>query len=92
MPATCDSLAGAELFYVERRDTLMAVPVLPGREFGIGAARPLFRARFPRQMAGPLFSPSADGQRFVVLEAEGAPEIVLRVTTNWALPRPTPSR
>jgi Tol biopolymer transport system component len=77
---------GRELFYIEGGQTLMVVPVQPGREFSIGAPRPLFRASFPpRGMPfGPSYSPTPDGQRFLVLEAERDGEILLRVITNWA--------
>ena len=74
-----------ELFYIESGHTLTAVPVLPGREFRIGAARPLFRATFTaRVMAmGPSYAASADGQQFVVVEADRDKENLLRVITNW---------
>ena len=75
-----------ELFYIDGGDTLTAVPVLPGRDFRIGTARPLFRAAFaPRAMAvGTTYAASADGQRFLVLESTDDKEILLRVTTNWS--------
>ena len=76
---------GRELFYIEAGHTLTAVPVLPGHVFATGPARPLFRASFPaRGMAfGPSYAAAADGQRFVVLEADRDKEDLLRVTTNW---------
>jgi hypothetical protein len=76
---------GKELFYIEGGHTLTAVPAFPGRDFHFGGARPLFRASFPaRGMAfGPSYAASADGQQFVVLEADREREYLLRVTTNW---------
>jgi eukaryotic-like serine/threonine-protein kinase len=76
---------GSELFYIEGGQTLVAAPVLPDADFRVGATRPLFRAAFAARpmIYGPTYAVSADGQRFVVLEADREREVLLRVTTNW---------
>jgi Tol biopolymer transport system component len=77
---------GRELFYLAPDQTLMAVAVSPGAELKPGTPAPLFRARFERtEASGSAFSPTGDGQRFLVNEAMADDEVVLNVRMNWTL-------
>lgn len=82
---------GKELFYLETTqpfNRLMAVPIESGShgEFQAGTPQALFEFR-----AGPtvatsnyfLYSPSADGRRFMVIVQAGDDEPTLNVVTNW---------
>ena len=73
---------GKELFYVEG-ETITAVPVNQGTELSFGKPVPLFQQP-GLATAGRHYDVSADGQKFVVIEAVGeAPPPVIRVVQNW---------
>jgi hypothetical protein len=77
---------GRELFYRSRDARLMAVPVEKGApSFVSGEPKPLFQARFAPVIAGALYRPTADGQRFLVTvvgSGDSTPPAV--VVLNWA--------
>jgi eukaryotic-like serine/threonine-protein kinase len=69
---------GRELFFVATDFTLMSVPISTGARIEAGAPKPLFRVN-----AGG-YSPSTDGQRFLLNEREqrsSIPEV--SVVVNW---------
>jgi hypothetical protein len=83
---------GAELFYLASDGVLMSVPIqsAPGAaSIELGDPTPLFAAGLgaSRPVLGGDFTPSADGQRFllnrIVREAAAAP---IRVIANWRPP------
>jgi hypothetical protein len=74
---------GKELFYVDGRGALVAVPVSTSPSFSLGTAKRLFEPpgindyfKIP-----PQYDISADGQRFLVAEPVGGPSI--RIVQNW---------
>lgn len=72
---------------------LMAVPVQSGPrgDFQAGDPRVLFEFRsvmYTPQMNAFLYSPSADGQRFLVNVHAGGAEPTVNVITNWEKSRP----
>jgi Tol biopolymer transport system component len=76
---------GKELFYVAPGDTLEAVPVSTGATFEPGVPKALFRQAMER---APIlrngWSPSADGQRFVVNASRDAGQSApFSVVLNW---------
>jgi len=81
---------GKELYYMEGappRFRLMAVPVqAEGSRFQAGVPKMLFEFRtipsFPAGVGVFSYSPSADGQRFLVSTFD-APESTLNVIVNW---------
>ncbi len=77
---------GKELFYISTDQKLMAVPLKGGNGFEAGAPQPLFELDplFPSMMGRFAYQPTADGQRFLVLELVGgstAPPV--NVVLNW---------
>ena len=71
---------GRELYYVTATGVLMAVPIpIPGT---FGAPVKLFT--FNARLGIPLhsYSPAPDGQRFLVAETIGGPEVIT-VVANW---------
>ncbi|HEV2202852.1 MAG TPA: protein kinase [Bryobacteraceae bacterium] len=80
---------GKELFYVSADQKLMAAAIKLGATVEPGTPQPLFPVSAYRQLApnGMAFSPSRDGQRFLVSAPAGgesaavAPPIT--VVTNW---------
>jgi Tol biopolymer transport system component len=77
---------GRELFYIDRGQTLVAVPIDPQSGQAAGPATPLFRAVFDTmgRSLGRAYAPSPDGQRFLVNERLGDDDYALWVTLNWA--------
>jgi len=76
---------GKELFYVAPGDTLQAVPVSIGGTFEPGIPKALFKQAMER---GPVprnsWSPSADGQRFVVnVSRDAGQSKPFSVILNW---------
>jgi len=75
---------GKELFYISTDQKLMAVPVKAGTAFDAGTPQALFDID-PLSLSGRFaYQPTADGQRFLVLENVGgsaAPSI--NVVLNW---------
>jgi serine/threonine protein kinase/Tol biopolymer transport system component len=82
---------GKELFFVENVfpvNRLMAVAVQSGPrgEFQTGTPRALFEFRtvgISPPFTSQRYSPSADGQRFLVQAQPSNPELMLSVITNW---------
>jgi serine/threonine protein kinase/Tol biopolymer transport system component len=76
---------GRELYYVSSDQTLMAVPVGQGATWEHGDPEPLFRTSFePFSLTfGSVYTPSRDGQRFLVVELLEPDEPQLVVTLNW---------
>jgi len=76
---------GKELFYVASANRMMmAVPVSPGSTFQAGVPVPLFESRFvsfPGERL--LYSPTADGQRFLVVAQAEAGGSTATVLVNW---------
>ena len=77
---------GKELFYISTDQKLMAVPVKNGAGFEAGTPQPLsdLDPVFPPLQGRFAYQPTADGQRFLVLEVVGgtaAPPI--NVVVNW---------
>jgi hypothetical protein len=75
---------GRELFYVSPEDKVMAVSLKLGPDgFEPAAPRELFQVPQRATIAGPIYEPSRDGQRFLVLTTpETAPQS-LNVIVNW---------
>jgi len=82
---------GKELFFLETStpvNRLMAVPVQsgPGGDFQAGVPQALFEFRGLVTVTttnGFIYSPSADGQRFLVAVQSGDAQPTLNVITNW---------
>ena len=75
---------GREIFYVEG-DRLMAVPVLPGREFSIGPAQHLFSdPQLDRGFFNRSYDVSPNGQSFVMAgNAAEDTSVSIHVVQNW---------
>jgi Tol biopolymer transport system component len=70
---------GRELFYVDARGRLVAVPMTPGDEPRPGAPTVLFDARL-EEAGDRQYDVSADGQRFLLnrrLSADDTPPVVV---------------
>ena len=77
---------GTEIFYIAGDNTLMTVAVNgKGSGFEVGAAKPLFSARFAFATGfGLTYDVSPDGQRFLINTApEQATSAPITVVTNW---------
>ena len=82
---------GKELFFLEAEipnHRLMAVSMQSGSggDLQVGAPQPLFEFRSASTVAPAnhfLYSPSADGQRFLVIVQASGAETTLNVITNW---------
>jgi hypothetical protein len=72
------SFDGREIFYRNRLDSLVTVPVLPGASFALGEERALFSLR-----GIPLWDIAPDGQRFVVVRLESTARERLIVVENF---------
>ena len=75
---------GRELFYVSPEDKVMAVSLKLGPD-GIepSAPRELFQVPQRATVAGPIYQPSHDGQRFLVLTTPETAAQSLNVIVNW---------
>jgi len=74
---------GREIFYVAADGKLMSVETGGGPTFEFGTATPLFQTMF-REGAYGYFTPSKDGQRFLLNVAPQAPNITpITVVLNW---------
>ena len=75
---------GREMFYIDRGGNMVAVPLVPGPTFQVGAARVLFSATaywlnpFARQ-----FDVTPDGQRFLMSRGESDGQVHLVVVFNF---------
>jgi serine/threonine protein kinase len=72
---------GKELFYISHAK-LIGIPFEPGAEVRLGTPQSLFRIRVPLA----TYSPSSDGQRFLLLDTVGGEETPppqLTVVLNW---------
>lgn len=80
---------GKELFYHGSDGKLMAVPVLEGENFEMGAPVPLFEFRSGINAPAPTpYTVTGDGQRFLVNAIVNAePRAPLTVIINWAASR-----
>jgi eukaryotic-like serine/threonine-protein kinase len=73
---------GRELFFIAADGKLMAVPVSPGETPKFGAAIALFQTL--QREGGGTYTPSADGQRFLLNVPLGLAETdPIRVMVNW---------
>jgi dipeptidyl aminopeptidase/acylaminoacyl peptidase len=77
---------GKELFYVENRNTMMAVPVSSGQGLTLGQPQRLFQSAdlIFRNLPWPQYDVSADGQRFLTstpVQEDTPPTI--RIVQNW---------
>jgi hypothetical protein len=69
---------------------IYAVPIVPGAQPDIGAAKPLFPVRLTSPTSGGTWfdaiEPSADGQRFLVSQAVETTSTLdpVTVSVNWA--------
>jgi Tol biopolymer transport system component len=83
---------GKELFYIDTDENLVAVPVdLTGKSPKIGTSVPLFRTNTGRirSMFRQQYVVARDGQRFLIMTAEGdAPAVPVTVLFNWKPPVP----
>ena len=73
---------GRELFYLDPRGQLVAVPVEPGDPLRPGAAQPLFAAGL-EEATDRQYDAFADGQRFVLNRTELADTSPLHVVLDW---------
>ena len=77
---------GKEIFYLAIDGRLMAVDVSTSTQFEHGNPKPLFRTRI---LGGTIatsmrYSPSADGQRFLInSQAAEEANVPVTVVTNW---------
>ena len=79
---------GAELFYIDPANTLMAVPVrTSGTTFSAGTPAKVFDTKYAMYMASRGYDVSADGRRFVMIKAGAAggnaPPTSVVVVANW---------
>lgn len=75
---------GSELYYYAPDGMLVAVPVSWGPTMTLGAPSRLFEFRPSSNLTMPFYSPSRDGQRFVVSRAiDVAPNMPLSLVQNW---------
>jgi hypothetical protein len=76
---------GKELFFVSPEGKLMAVSVRLTPKFEAGTPQPLFGTlRYDSTAAQPSYHPSADGQRFLILEEDRQQAgSSLTVILNW---------
>jgi Tol biopolymer transport system component len=77
---------GSELVYLSAENRVTAVPVVRGGSLAFGAPETLFPLPrlSPASASGEvLFDVSADGGRFVLLEAQGEDAETLTVVTDW---------
>jgi Tol biopolymer transport system component len=73
---------GRELFYIAADGKLVAVPVAPGETPKFGAAVALFQTL--QREGGGNYTPSADGQRFLINAPLGSSEAEpISVIVNW---------
>ncbi len=73
---------GRELFYIAADGKLMAVPVSPGETPKFGSAIALFQTQ--QREGGGSYTPSADGQRFLINAPLGPEETdPISVIVNW---------
>jgi len=73
---------GRELFYIAADGKLMAVPVTPGDAPKFGTAVALFQTQ--QTEGGGAYTPSADGQRFLINAPPGLAETdPITVLVNW---------
>jgi Tol biopolymer transport system component len=77
---------GRELYYVDREQTLVAVPIDPATGAPAGPQQPLFRATFEKSglRIGRAYAPAPDGSRFLVNEVLRDPQYPLWTALNWA--------
>jgi Tol biopolymer transport system component len=73
---------GRELFYLDPRGRLVAVPIVPGEPLQPGAAEPLFAAGL-EEATDRQYDAFADGQRFVLNRTEDADSSPLLVVLDW---------
>jgi eukaryotic-like serine/threonine-protein kinase len=81
---------GRELFYISADRKMMAVPVLPGRDFKVGPAVELFAMPATDQLYSQIrYDVTADGKRFLVMTQPGGREAgapvlpTLTLIQNW---------
>ena len=75
----------ADIYYLSRDGTLMAVPVPPGAA-RLGAPKPLFQTRVYSGVSSlrTHYVPSRDGNRFLVSVRSGEPlPVPITVVLNW---------
>jgi Tol biopolymer transport system component len=77
---------GRELYYIDREQTLVAVPIDPATGAPAGPQQPLFRATFDKSgvRLGRAYAPAPDGSRFLVNEVLRDPQYPLWAALNWA--------
>ena len=75
---------GSELFYVSPEEKVMAVTLKLGPN-GIEPSAPRLLFQVPQRatVAGPIYQPSHDGQRFLVLTSPETASRSLNVIVNW---------
>src|SRR5215469_12303407 len=75
---------GRELFYVSYEDKVMAVSLNLGPDrIEASAPRELFQVPQRTTIAGAIYQPSHDGQRFLVLTSRETAPQSLNVIVNW---------
>jgi dipeptidyl aminopeptidase/acylaminoacyl peptidase len=74
---------GKELFYLDLRGKLMAVPTTTGATFDAGVPTSLFQAPINLNPITDQYAVTRDGQRFI-FPALGASEMPITVVVNWA--------
>ncbi|MGH9861789.1 MAG: protein kinase domain-containing protein [Candidatus Acidiferrales bacterium] len=80
------SRSGRELFYLNRSNRLISVPVATQPSFAPGTPQGLFDAppAFTRALANGVYSPAPDGQRFLFAKAQGETTFSqMVVVLNW---------
>ena len=77
---------GKELFYVENRNTMLAVPVSTGQGLTLGQPQRLFQSAdlIFRNLTWPQYDVSGDGQRFLTsTPVQGDTPPTIRIVQNW---------
>jgi len=76
---------GKELFYLTGDGKVMAADIKAGAAFEAGLPKALFEARFLYQPYDyPIYTATADGQRFVVNTVTGEEKQPIAIAVNWA--------
>jgi len=75
---------GKELFYLSPDNRVMAAEVkTDGSSFGIDAVKPLFETRVYSSIEGGGYDVAADGQRFIICNEPGQPNVAITLVENW---------
>ena len=73
---------GSELFFLDASGMLVSVPVMRGKGFDAGVAKPLFELQAV-STDGWTYAVSADGQRILAARSTGAATTAITMVVNW---------